>query len=198
MIILQNINKSQPYNIFSSHYQKALDSREGNIEAASISSFNMNKNEVSSRYVNIKLINDDKWIFFTNYHSPKSIDFKSHNQISALFYWKSTDTQIRLKGLIKQTSKEFNKDYFKKRAKHKNALAISSNQSKLIKSYKDVENNYRKCLTSVDLKKCPEFWGGYSFTPYYFEFWEGNKSRINKREVFDMADGVWKHSFLQP
>ena len=44
----------------------------------------------------------------------------------------------------------------------------------------------------------PEYWGGYSFTPYYFEFWKGHESRINKREVFDQIDGVWKQSFLQP
>ncbi|MEL0187067.1 MAG: pyridoxal 5'-phosphate synthase [Flavobacteriaceae bacterium] len=198
MISFIDIKNVEPYKLFRKKYNDAIKNKQKNIEAVAVSSYNKSLNEVSSRYVNLKYIIKDKWIFFTNYNSPKSSDFKSHNQISALFYWKSTETQIRLKGLIKQTSKEFNKDYFKKRAKHKNALAISSNQSKLIESYKDVENNYRNCLTSADLKKCPEFWGGYSFTPYYFEFWEGNKSRINKREVFEMADGIWKHSFLQP
>ena len=82
--------------------------------------------------------------------------------------------------------------------KKKNALAISSNQSKQIDSYNQVKENYDKSFKNNDLKKCPEYWGGYSFTPYYFEFWEGHESRINKREVFDKIDGVWKHSFLQP
>jgi len=44
----------------------------------------------------------------------------------------------------------------------------------------------------------PEYWGGFSFIPYYFEFWVGHESRINKREVFDKTEGIWKHSFLQP
>jgi pyridoxamine 5'-phosphate oxidase len=48
------------------------------------------------------------------------------------------------------------------------------------------------------LKKCPEFWGGYAFTPYYFEFWEGHQSRLNKREVYKKNDDNWKHLILQP
>ena len=47
-------------------------------------------------------------------------------------------------------------------------------------------------------EKCPDYWGGYSFVPYYFEFWEGHQSRINKREVFEKIDNVWKHFILQP
>ena len=55
-----------------------------------------------------------------------------------------------------------------------------------------------KSLKNDDLKKCPQYWGGFSFTPYYFEFWEGHESRINKREVFNKIDGLWKQSYLQP
>ena len=103
-----------------------------------------------------------------------------------------------MKAKIKKTSKKYNQKYFVERSKDKNALAISSNQSKQIDSYSQVKENYNKVLKNHDLKKCPEFWGGFSFTPYYFEFWEGHESRINKREVFDKIDGSWKQSYLQP
>ena len=99
---------------------------------------------------------------------------------------------------IKRISEEFNQKYFYNRSKEKNALAISSEQSKQIESYKHVIENYNRSLKNDDLKKCPEYWGGFSFTPYYFEFWEGHESRINKREIFNKTDGIWKHSFLQP
>ena len=95
-------------------------------------------------------------------------------------------------------TKDFNNVYFQSRSPKKNALAISSNQSKPIDSYSQVKENYNKSLINDDLKKCPDYWGGYSFIPYYFEFWEGHESRINKREVFDKIDGVWEKSFLQP
>ena len=169
------------------------------IEAISISSFNKNLNEVDSRYVNLKFISNDEFIFFSNYDSPKASSFNSHTQIAtSLLYWPSTNVQIRMKANIKRTTDEFNQEYFFDRSEEKNALAISSNQSKPIDSYGQVKENYNKSLKNDDLKKCPEYWGGYSFTPHYFEFWEGHESRINKREIFEKIDGVWKHSFLQP
>ena len=100
---------------------------------------------------------------------------------------------------IKKTSEKFSDNHFKNRNSTKNALAISSNQSNRIASYQEVEKKYYRNLESdIDLSVRPSYWGGYSFEPYYFEFWEGHESRINKREVFDKIDDVWKHSFLQP
>ena len=198
MIQFNNLSQETPYKIFKERYYKAFDNDQKNIEAISISSFNTKLNEVDSRYVNLKFITNDEFIFFSNYDSPKAASFNSHNQITALVYWPSINVQIRMKAQIKKTSKELNQKYFFDRSKEKNALAISSNQSKLIDSYSQVKENYNRSLESDDLKKCPEHWGGYSFIPYYFEFWEGHKSRLNKREVFDKIDGIWKHSFLQP
>ena len=198
MIKFNNLNQEDPYLLFKEKYERASKAGQKVIEAISISSFNKEMGEVDSRYVNLKFISNDEFIFFSNYNSPKAFAFKSHNQIAALIYWPSINVQIRMKAQIKKTSKEFNQKYFFNRSADKNALAISSNQSKLIESYGRVKEKYNKSLESDDLKKCPKYWGGYSFTPNYFEFWEGNKSRINKREVFDKIDGLWKHSFLQP
>ena len=44
----------------------------------------------------------------------------------------------------------------------------------------------------------PEYWGGFTFTPYYFEFWEGNKNRINKRVAYQFIKNDWKTFILQP
>ena len=198
MIEFINSIQEEPYLLFKEKYEKAHSSGQLNIEAISISSFNKAINEVDSRYVNLKFINGDKFIFFSNYNSPKASSFNSHDQIAALVYWSSINVQIRMKAQIKKTSKEFNQKYFFDRSEEKNALAISSDQSKPIDSYNQVKEKYNRSLESDDLKKCPEYWGGYSFIPYHFEFWEGHESRINKREVFDKIDGIWKHSFLQP
>jgi pyridoxine/pyridoxamine 5'-phosphate oxidase len=103
-----------------------------------------------------------------------------------------------MKAKIKKTPNEFNQEYFFGRSKEKNALAISSSQSKQIESYSQVKENYNKSLKNDDLEKCPDYWGGFSFIPYYFEFWEGHESRLNKREIFDKIDYAWEKSFLQP
>ena len=198
MIQFNNLNQEIPYQLLKEKYDEALNAGQRGIEAISISSYNKEISEVDSRYVNLKFINNDEFIFFSNYNSPKASSFNSHDQIAALIYWPSINVQIRMRAKIKRMTDEFNQNYFFDRSEEKNALAISSNQSKPIDSYSQVKENYNKSLKNDDLKKCPEFWGGYSFTPYYFEFWEGHESRLNKREVYEKSDDSWKHLILQP
>ena len=198
MIVFNNLSQEPPYLHLKAQYDEALNAKQKNIEAASISSFNHEIHEVDARYVNIKFINSEEFIFFSNYNSPKASSFNSHDQIAALLYWPNINVQIRMRAKIKKTSNEYNQKYFFNRSEEKNALAISSNQSKLIDSYNQVKENYNKSLKNDDLKTCPDFWGGYSFTPYYFEFWEGHESRLNKREVYEKNDDNWKHFILQP
>ena len=193
-----NDNNEGPYVQFKQKYNDAINENQKNIEAINISSYSSMLNEVNSRFVNLKYVDNKDFIFFSNYESPKAQDFTNHNQISALIFWNSINVQIRLKAIIKKTTKEFNNNYFQNRSKQKNALAISSNQSEPIKSFESVINNFNNALNNDDLQKCPNYWGGYSFTPYYFEFWEGHKSRLNKRNVYQIKENGWKQSIIQP
>ena len=99
---------------------------------------------------------------------------------------------------IKKTSKAFSDKYFKNRNAKKNALSISSNQSKIIESYEMVKKKYQAIIDKEDLFKRPSYWGGYEFSPYYFEFWEGHSSRLNKREVFVIKNNNVSKHFLEP
>ena len=103
-----------------------------------------------------------------------------------------------MKAKIKKTPNDFNQKYFFQRSIEKNALAISSYQSQKIDSFSHVKENFNKSLKNDDLKTCPEYWGGYAFIPYYFEFWEGEEFRLNKREVFEKKQGNWSNFLLQP
>ena len=199
MITFINASQEKPYLFLKEKYDKAINLDQNNIEAISISSFNANINEVDSRYVNLKYVDNDKFIFFTNYDSPKALAFETFDQISAILFWPKINTQIRMKAIIKKTSSEYNKKYFKERLVGKNALAISSNQSKKIGSYNQVIEKYQHTKSNSDLKICPTYWGGYSFTPYEFEFWEGKEHRLNKRYLFTKNnDGNWDNFILEP
>ena len=198
MIEFNNLNQQAPYMLLREKYDEALNAGQKFIEAISISSFNKEINEVDSRYVNLKFISNDEFIFFSNYNSRKGAAFKSNHQIAALIYWPNINVQIRMKAIIKKTSKKYNQIYFSNRAKEKNALAISSNQSRKIDSFNKVQENFKKSLINDDLKKCPEYWGGYSFTPYEIEFWEGNEFRLNKRDLYMKDNTIWNHFILEP
>tara|TARA_Y100000991_G_scaffold208767_1_gene188138 strand:- start:342 stop:938 length:597 start_codon:yes stop_codon:yes gene_type:complete len=198
MIQFENYSQELPYLLFKEKYDDALNAGQKSIEAVSISSFNKELDEVDSRYVNLKFILNNEFIFFSNYESPKANAFISHKQIGALIYWPSINVQIRMKAIIRKTPNEYNQKYFSGRLEEKNALAISSNQSMPIDSYGQVKKKYVRSLENDDLKKCPEYWGGYAFIPYYFEFWEGEKFRLNKRNIYEKKQDNWQHLLLQP
>ncbi len=198
MINFFNIDNSEPYSHFKKSYDSALKKNQRNIEAIVISSFCPQKNQVDSRFVNLKMVLKTDFIFFSNYESPKSKQFNLCDEISALFYWNSINMQIRMQGKIEKTSEEFNQNYFRERSKEKNALAISSRQSEVIESYETVKENYENVLSSSNLEICPEYWGGFSFKPRNFEFWEGNKNRLNKRIFYSQDNLIWKKQILQP
>ena len=199
MINLEKISEKEPYKVFLDYHNAAKLNGQKNLEAISISSFNFENNQVESRYVNLKYIIDEEWIFFSNYNSKKASDFSSHDQISVLFYWDLLNVQIRIKAHIKKTDSAFSDFHYSKRNMSKNAIAVSSKQSKQIDSYDEVISNYQSALNNKDvLKKRPRYWGGYSFTPFYFEFWEGHEFRLNKRNIFHISDNEWKSFIIQP
>lgn len=198
MIEFININKNIPFNIFYGLYKRALSAQQKNIEAIAISSFDKQKNEVDCRFVNLKFIDDENFIFFSNYNSPKANAFKSHKQVSAVIFWAQINTQIRIKAEISKTSSEYNKAYFKKRSIYKNALAISSMQSKPIASYQAVLKKYDLVKNQKNLTICPEYWGGFAFKPYEIEFWTGKDFRLNERKKYIKNSNGWSAIILEP
>lgn len=198
MIKFINQSTEPPYTKFKDLYELALKSKQKYIEAICVSSFSKNLNEVNSRMVNLKLIDGEKFIFFSNYLSPKSNEFEKHNQISVVIFWDKINIQVRFKALIERLSSDENRTYFEKRSPKKNALAISSKQSSKIESYSMVHDNYKKSLQNDNLKECPNYWGGFVFIPYYIEFWKGHKNRLNKREAYEKKNDDWCLNFLQP
>ena len=198
MIVFKDLPEVEPYQQFHKDYLDAEKAKQPLIHAIAISSFNKTLNEVESRFVNLKYIEGEEWIFFSNYNSPKAKSFQSHDQISAMFYWSTTNVQIRMQAKIKETNKERSDEHFKSRQKEKNALAIASNQSQRISSFESVKSKFTKTLENADLGKRPDYWGGFSFTPYYFEFWRGSDFRLNHRKAFSKTKDGWESSILEP
>lgn len=198
MIKITKIARDEPFKLFNQLYQKALKNKQPSVEAMAISSYSSSNKEVNCRFVNLKEIRGKEFIFYSNYLSPKSKQFKEHNQISATIFWSKLNCQIRIKATIKKLTKKENQTYFEKRSPYKNALAISSSQSNKINSYDSVKKNYEEALKNSNLNICPNYWGGYVFLPYEFEFWIGHHSRLNHRRYFEDIKGQWQESILEP
>ncbi len=199
MISFKSISEEPPYKEFKKLYDLASQSGQRQPESMVISSFDSKKNEVDSRFVNLKYVINNEWVFFSNYLSPKALQFEMLNNVSIVFFWNKINTQIRIKAHIKKSSKSISNEHFNQRMLEKNILAISSAQSKEVNSYNEVKDNFNLTRdTHNNLSVRPDYWGGFSFTPYYFEFWEGRDSRLNKRVSYEFKDNNWKSAFLQP
>ena len=66
MINISNISNQPPYIKFAKLYNEALAAKQQNIEAICIISFDDKNKESNSRFVNLKYIITDEWIFFSN------------------------------------------------------------------------------------------------------------------------------------
>jgi pyridoxamine 5'-phosphate oxidase len=199
MITIQEKIKKTPLKKFVSLYKKALELKQPSLEAACLSTSNISGNP-DSRYINIKCINNNGFIFYSNYRSPKSKHLEFNSNISLNFFWTVINTQIRIKATAEKLPEALSDNHFKKREYKKNILSISSHQSCRIKSYDDVKEKYEKELkrTSQSIIKRPNYWGGFLLKPYYFEFWQGNNSRINKRKAYEYKNEAWDSFFLEP
>ena len=198
MITFSDLPQVTPYQLFHDSYLKASAAEQPHVHAAAISSYDPARQLVDSRYVNIKYIEGQDWLFFTNYNSPKAAAFSQHDQICALFFWPRTYTQIRIHANITKVSPERSDMHFHGRSDPKNALAIASAQSQSIDSIQTVIANFDRVLKNADLRKRPEYWGGYVFRPFYFEFWKGSEYRLNHRRAFKCNGNEWDETVLEP
>ena len=190
---------SEPMEKIEELYNKAILKNRILPQAVCISSIDLEKNFVDSRFVNLKYVKDKDFIFFSNYLSRKGLQFKKspNMDVTMVIFWNSIDVQIRIRGAVKKISASESDKHFSKRTQEKNALSISSNQSSVIESYEIVKSKYNKILKEGNLQR-PEYWGGYKLTASYFEFWKGSKNRLNKREVYELSNSKTKKYFLEP
>ena len=200
MISFLDNNNSEPYKIFRNKYEEALNKNQQIIEAINIASYNITSQKVNSRFVNLKYVIDEEWIFFSNYNSKKAKEFIDHDQIFVSIYWSAINFQIRMSAKVFKTNSKFSDKHYSTRNLEKNTLAFISNQSSEVESYDKILKKYDKAIKEKHsyINKRPDYWGGFSFKPNYFEFWEGHESRINKRQYFKKDGDDWKKGYLEP
>jgi pyridoxamine 5'-phosphate oxidase len=153
-----------------------------------------------SRVVLLKEIKDGAYIFFTNYHSAKSKHIQANPYVALNFYWPEFARQIRIRGRVKQTTKEHSDVYFSSRPKSSQLSAIASPQSCEINGRAEIERRLNELIIKYQqqLVVRPDHWGGYAVTPEEFEFWQGRDSRLHDRIHYTCQDKKWIHRRLAP
>jgi len=156
----------------------------------------------SARIVLLKGIDEDGFIFYTNYQSRKGKELDQNPNAALVFYWHKMERQVRIEGQITKVDEETSKSYFQSRPKGSQVGAWASPQSRVIVDRQELDDRIVE-LTDIyqnyeDLPK-PAHWGGYKLTPRYLEFWQGRADRLHDRfEYKKEDDNVWVINRLAP
>jgi pyridoxamine 5'-phosphate oxidase len=155
----------------------------------------------SQRIVLLKGVEENKFLFYTNYQSKKGTHLAA-NPICALnFFWPDLERQVRIEGVVERVSVEKSTEYFQSRPRGSQLGAWVSPQSAAIKDRVLLENRLKEIETKfegVEKLPRPQQWGGYAVDPMMFEFWQGRPSRLHDRIEFVKVDNDWKINRLAP
>ncbi len=154
----------------------------------------------SARIVLLKDFSHEGFMFFTNYESQKGKELAHNPNAALVFFWKELERQIRIEGTVERVSEQVSIDYFLTRSVASQIGAWSSPQSKKIDNREVIESNvtqYQTQFQDTPMIK-PPHWGGYIVRPKHIEFWQGRRSRLHDRIVYNLENQHWLISRLAP
>lgn len=152
-----------------------------------------------ARIVLLKGLEEEGFVFFTNYESVKGRDLEQNSHAALVFFWKELERQVRIEGRVEKTSDKISDAYFQSRPEGSRLGAWASPQSKMIKDRRVLDENYEsyKSRFSGNIPR-PRHWGGYVVKPARIEFWQGRSSRMHDRIVFEKQGDAWKRFRVAP
>lgn len=159
-------------------------------------------NKPSSRTVLLKGVEDNGFVFFTNFSSRKGQAIEQNPHVSAVFGWYSIYRQVLIEGTVERVSERDSEEYFHSRPHESQVAAWSSRQSEPIESRSMLDEQFDEALKRFDGQAVPkpDYWGGYRIVPSRIEFWKGRSNRMHDRIAFARTPEAenWKVTRLQP
>tara|TARA_B100001750_G_scaffold49353_1_gene37360 strand:- start:7461 stop:8090 length:630 start_codon:yes stop_codon:yes gene_type:complete len=172
-----------------------------NLESASMVLSTIDENsKPTSRTVLLKDFNESGFIFYTNYDSPKAEHLEKNPHAALLFYWPNEERQIRIRGRVSKISKTTSEKYFHTRPRLSQLAAWVSKQSQKITNRKQLEDELATITTKYENQEVPlpDYWGGYSLSPVFYEFWQGRRGRLHDRFSYTLNKTHWSVERLAP
>ena len=154
---------------------------------------------IRQRFVLLKGVSEDGFVFFTNYNSDKAAALAQNDRSSMLFPWNELDRQVSVSGKVEKIAESESDAYFAARPRASQIAAWTSQQSQPIASRGALEAQYQATLEQFDGGDVPRppHWGGFRLVPERIEFWQGGEDRLHDRFVYQCTNG-WSRLRLQP
>ena len=157
----------------------------------------------NGRYVLLKDVSENGFLFYTNLKSQKGKELFGSKK-GALTWWsRAQNKSVRVQGWVKQVSDEVANNYWSTRKEDAKISAILSKQSEEVTSRDQLEEEFTKLKAEYAGKEIPrpDHWSGVIISPQKIEFWEATDeytSRLHNRFVFELQNDQWVTKRLYP
>jgi pyridoxamine 5'-phosphate oxidase len=189
---------SDPLIQFNTWLDEALNSEITDANAMTVATVDADRRP-SSRVVLLKGLDEQGFVFFTNYDSKKGSDLAANPNVSLSFFWPQLQRQVIISGTAEKISVDESAAYFRTRPVDSQIAAWASEQSSPLDSRAALDAKFQKMREKFgDNIPLPPFWGGYRVLPERMEFWQGRASRLHDRIVYQLVDGRWIIERLSP
>ncbi len=155
----------------------------------------------SSRIMLLKGVEQNKFVFFTNYQSDKGQALEQNPACALTFFWPELERQVRVEGIASRIDEQRSVEYFQSRPRASQVGAWASPQSTLLNSREILEERVKQMeerFKDHTLLPKPKQWGGFEVDPVSIEFWQGRPSRLHDRIRYIRTDNAWKIYRLSP
>lgn len=156
----------------------------------------------NARMVLLKEVEQDAFVFYTNYESKKAQELDVAGKAAFVMHWKSLRRQVRVRGIVEKENGPQADEYYNSRSLKSRLGAWASRQSEPLESRAALMAEVSKVtLRHGPNPKRPPFWGGFRIRPVEIELWADGAFRLHDRFVWrrDTPERTdWSISRLSP
>ena len=191
---------NNPIEKFNDLWQQALlDSPLQQKSAVCVSTINA-EGFPESRFVDLKQVDEQGFVFCTYYDSNKGQEISRNPKVSLSVWWDHIGQQVRVVGLAEQISEQAAIQFWQTRSRSAQLTTLSCEQSQPLSSESALVEQFDKTQQTFEGKEVtkPQNWGGYRIRPVSIEFLAFAESRLHIRTRFNKKNDVWTEMLLQP
>lgn len=187
-----------PFEQFSKWLEDAVKAEIYDPNACSLATVDGEGRPVS-RAVLLKALEDEQFVFYTNYQSRKSSHLDQNPNTCMHFPWFALQRQVIVTGKVEKIGADRAEEYFLSRPLESKLGAWASRQSERVDSRESLEKTYLEMQEKFgDNPPKPPHWGGFALIPETIEFWQGGPSRLHDRFMYSLENNHWTVQRLNP
>ena len=189
-----------PIDIFKKWFDEELNLSKVSIPTACCFSTIGTDNYPNARFVSLKGVKEGNFIVTGTLTSRKGIEIRNSSKVAVTFWWTETERQVRIQGNATTISNKLADKYFAERNRDSQIVSIASNQGQTLNDITELNEKYKEVEIAFESQPLtrPENWGGYAVEPIRIEFLEFKPTRFHDRKLFELINGQWTQTKLQP